>query len=998
MTFQEIILRLSEFWAERGCLILQPLDIEVGAGTFHPATFLRVLGPEPWKVAYVEPSRRPTDGRYGENPNRLQHYYQYQVILKPSPVNSQELFLESLIALGLDPRKHDIRFVEDDWESPTLGAWGLGWEVWLDGMEITQFTYFQQAGGIDLKPVSVEITYGLERIAMYLQEVDNVFEIKWNEYVKYGELHKQSEIEFSQYNFDHSDPELLRQWFEQYERESKRLLDKGMILPAYEFCLKCSHTFNLLDARGVLSVAERTTYIARVRALANAVARAYFESRKNKKFPLMNTQWNKHVEIQPSKAELTPPSPFKGDLIFEIGTEEIPARMMPDALKQMRSLAEELFKKEKIDYKRISAFGTPRRLVLYVEGLTETQKTVKEKVYGPPKHVAFKEDGTPTKAAEGFARSQGVKLEQLKYESTDKGEYVYVEISKGGKPTHEVLPELLKSLLLNMRFPKSMRWADNELRFVRPIRWILAMLDNVFLPLEIEGISSGYVTYGHRFLAPGPFKPENSKQYFELLDKARIVVDQDQRRSLIREAIEKKAREVNGKPILDEELLEEVNFLVESPRAVLCRFDKQYLELPEELLVTVMKDHQKYFAVQDEKGNLLPYFIVISNTSADNDNTVQKGAERVIRARFEDARFYYEDDMRHRLDEFVPQLKGMIYHEKIGNMYEKTLRIKELAERLAPIVGADVNNIQEAAMLSKADLLTGVVKEFPELQGFMGRHYALKQGLKYEVAEAIYEQYLPRSADDGLPKTSEGIVLSLAERLDTLGMFFSVGLKPTGSEDPFGLRRASVGILRILEERSLNISLKQLLVLTQGICVSNDSVLKELEEFFIQRLEFYLQNRGFQYDTVQAVLMKALESPLHEALRLAQVIEQIKDRPFYNELLIAYKRVMNILKNQDVRPVVNQNYLSQPEEKALFDTTSKIRQEILELISRGDFLEALQLLSELIEPINTFFDKVLVMDKDPKIRNNRLSLLALIRDTVSSVADLSKLQETSTGE
>jgi len=287
MTFQDLIMALQKFWADRGCLLQQPYDTEVGAGTFNPATFLRVLGPEPWKVAYVEPSRRPTDGRYGENPNRLQHYYQFQVILKPSPLEIQDIYLESLKAFGVEPLEHDIRFVEDDWESPTLGAWGLGWEVWLDGMEITQFTYFQQAGGIDLKPISVEITYGIERIAMYLQEIDNVFDLEWTKGIKYGDVHHRSEVEFSCYNFEEADIPMLFQLFDMYEKESIRLNQKGLVLPAYDYCLKCSHAFNLLEARGAISVTERTQYIARVRNLARLSAEAYYQQRQSMGFPLL---------------------------------------------------------------------------------------------------------------------------------------------------------------------------------------------------------------------------------------------------------------------------------------------------------------------------------------------------------------------------------------------------------------------------------------------------------------------------------------------------------------------------------------------------------------------------------------------------------------------------------------------------------------------------------------------------------------------------------------
>lgn len=290
MHFQEIILTLQRFWTERGCILQQPYDIEVGAGTFNPATFLRAIGPEPWRVAYVEPSRRPTDGRYGENPNRLQHYYQFQVILKPSPRDIQEIYLESLRALGIDPAEHDIRFVEDDWESPTLGAWGLGWEVWLDGMEVTQFTYFQQVGGLDMNPVSVEITYGLERIAMYLQQKDSVYDLDWNHALKYGDVHHSAEVEHSRYNFDCSDASMLHTLFSAYEQECLQLCEKGLPWPAYDYCLKCSHTFNLLDARGAISITERTVYIGRVRRVASAVARLYFEQREEMGFPLLQRE------------------------------------------------------------------------------------------------------------------------------------------------------------------------------------------------------------------------------------------------------------------------------------------------------------------------------------------------------------------------------------------------------------------------------------------------------------------------------------------------------------------------------------------------------------------------------------------------------------------------------------------------------------------------------------------------------------------------------------
>jgi len=310
--FQDVIIKLQEFWAGRHCVIVQPYDLEKGAGTFHPATFLRALGPEPWRAAYVEPSRRPTDGRYGENPNRLQHYYQFQVILKPSPLEVQEIYLDSLKALGIAPLEHDIRFVEDDWESPTLGAWGLGWEVWLDGMEITQFTYFQQCGGIDLKPIPVELTYGLERITMYLQGVDNVYDLEWTRGVRYGQVHHQGEVEWSKYNFEQADVPVLFRHFEDYERESLRLIEQGLVLPAYDHCLKCSHTFNLLDARGAISVTERVAYIARVRKLARGCAEAYLRQRLELGFPLIADPEERRRAITAFSALLAEPEEKSG--------------------------------------------------------------------------------------------------------------------------------------------------------------------------------------------------------------------------------------------------------------------------------------------------------------------------------------------------------------------------------------------------------------------------------------------------------------------------------------------------------------------------------------------------------------------------------------------------------------------------------------------------------------------------------------------------------------
>ena len=993
MYFQDIIQTLNRFWAQRGCLLLQPYDMEVGAGTFHPATFLRVLGPEPWRVAYVEPSRRPTDGRYGENPNRLQHYYQYQVIIKPSPRDSQELYLESLRALGLDPLKHDIRFVEDDWESPTLGAWGLGWEVWLDGMEITQFTYFQQVGGIDLKPVSLEITYGLERIAMYLQGVDNVFNLKWADGITYGEIHHHSEVEFSKFNFDHANIELLRRLFDDFEAEAKRLAEEGLVLPSYEYCLKCSHTFNLLDARGAFSVTERTGYIARVRALAKLAAEGFYNQRKEMGFPLLKGEAEEEKPVPSPEESHSPSSVHTGELILEIGTEEIPARFVPLLMDQLRGGIKKRLEEALIGHGEIECRGTPRRLILTVRDVSERQEGRSTVVFGPPRNVAFSEDGSPTKAALGFARSQGVDVSELKVLKKGKGEYVAVEKTEEGRPTRELLPELLRELILSLRSPKSMRWGNGSLRFVRPVHWIVATFNAEVMQFEIDGIRSSNRSRGHRFLAPREFETGSIENFYQKLTEHFVVSDQRERQSIIQRALKELSNSVGGRPVQDEELLQTVVYLIEYPQAVLCTFPEEYLKLPKELLVTVMKDHQKYFAIEDSTGNLLNSFVVISNTKQENSDAVREGAQRVIKARFEDARFYYEDDLKVPLEERLDELKGIVYQERLGSLYDKTERVRKIGLVLSEKTEADREKLKRAAILSKTDLVTGVVGEFPELQGFMGMHYALKAGEDPEVAKAIFEQYLPAHAKDRLPETLTGSTLSIADRIDNIVSFFSIGLKPTGSEDPLGLRRDAIAIISILKEKGFPLSLSDIIDTALKETTIDISGLdrEELISFFIQRLESMLSSEGFQHDTIKSLSPFMATLPLSQIIQRAEAIEEFRKRPHFADTLTALKRVFNILKDRTYG-LVDEGILEKEEEKELYSATQRLSREIETLLKEGNYLEALERLSELKAPVDRFFDNILVMDRDERIKNNRLNLLSEIKRSVLLVADLSKLK------
>lgn len=439
MNFQQMILTLQQFWAEQNCIIVQPYDTEKGAGTMNPMTYLRSIGPEPWNVAYVEPSRRPADGRYGENPNRLYQHHQFQVILKPSPDHIQELYLESLERLGINPLDHDIRFVEDNWEAPTLGAWGLGWEVWLDGMEITQFTYFQQVGGIDANPVAVEITYGMERLASYIQDKENVFDLEWVDGITYGDVFHQPEYEHSKYTFEVSDVKMLFTLFNMYEEEANKAMNQHLVFPAYDYVLKCSHTFNLLDARGAISVTERTGYIMRVRNLARQVAATYLEEREKLGFPLIKKGAQN----------------MSRDLLFEIGLEEVPARFLRAAMEQLQDKVVKWLDGSRVGHGEVTAFATPRRLAVWVHNVADKQEDISEEVKGPSRKIALDENGQWSKAALGFAKSQGVDPESFTFKELGGVEYIYVTKNSVGVETKSILSEGLYGILTSMTFPKT---------------------------------------------------------------------------------------------------------------------------------------------------------------------------------------------------------------------------------------------------------------------------------------------------------------------------------------------------------------------------------------------------------------------------------------------------------------------------------------------------------------------------------------------------------------
>lgn len=681
------------------------------------------------------------------------------------------------------------------------------------------------------------------------------------------------------------------------------------------------------------------------------------------------------------------------ELVFEIGTEEMPAGFVPLALGELESRFKAWLEEERIEFKGLKTLGTPRRLSLLAL-LAERQSPSEIIKVGPPAKVAFDQEGRPTQAAFGFAKQWGVEVSELILVETEKGTYVAVKLREEGKLTKELLESFLPILLTSLSLPKSMRWTGTNLKFIRPIRWILAVFGGEGLDIEVNGIKASTVTYGHRFMAPGPIEVKNIEDYLEGLRKAYVLVDPEERLQKIKEGAKGEASKVNGKPLLKEGLLQEVCFMLEWPVAVLGSFRGEFLDLPREVLITAMEHHQRYFAVESSSGELLPYFVAFSNTQAENMEHIRKGNERVLEARLSDARFFFEEDLKVPLEQRVEGLKGVLFQSQIGTLYEKVKRLVVLSERLCnKLFPEKVQRVKRAAYLSKADLLTGMVGEFPELQGVMGREYALKGGEDPEVAEAIFEHYLPRFSGDKLPETEVGIVLSLVDKIDTLVSCFSVGLIPTGTSDPFGLRRQALGLVMILLDRSLRLSLRELIGWASELISSSTSredVKQEVLNFILGRFENLMLNRGYTRDEIEAVLTVQSDDLLDAKNRIDAVHES-RNYDYLKDMIIAFKRVANILKGTNPSGVPSVDLFQQEEEKALYNAYHMVKNEAYTLLSKEDYKELITLFTTLRPCIDNFFDKVLVMEKDEKIRDNRLSLLSLIYRLFLKVADFSKL-------
>ncbi|HWR21491.1 MAG TPA: glycine--tRNA ligase subunit beta [Verrucomicrobiae bacterium] len=683
------------------------------------------------------------------------------------------------------------------------------------------------------------------------------------------------------------------------------------------------------------------------------------------------------------------------DLLFEIGTEEIPSSYITSILKDLEAQACRLFEEQRIAFSGMRTLGTPRRLTLYVERLDQSQGDLVREVVGPSRAVAFDQDGLPTKAALGFAKAQAVSVENLRVKTLDRGEYVVAVIVERGAHLEEMLPVLLPRLITSLSFPKSMRWGQGTFRFVRPIRWLVALYSGRVIPFEIDGVKSGNKTYGHRFLSRGQIRVRSFQDYIEKLEERYVIVNQHRRRELVTRLAEEAAAKVGGKPVFDDELVEMVTSLVEYPTVVCGRFEHEYLLLPREVIMTPMRKHQRYFPVADDSGKLLPYFVTISNMKAKDMEIIRTGNERVLRARLKDAAFFFKEDRRIQLRERVPQLKGITFQERLGTMLEKVERLTKLVayltEQVAPHL---VHDACQSAQLCKADLVTTMVKEFPSLQGVIGREYAQLSGEPAVVAQAIEEHYLPRFAGDRLPESLVGALVGIADRLDTICGCFGIGLIPSGSEDPYALRRLAQGVVQILLSTGIDLPLSQqisksLELFGDRLTLPKERVAQEVMGFLAARLQAILIERGVPSDLVEAALSVNAER-VSDAGKRAEALATFRREADFTELAATLKRVINILPKGFSKSVDPRRFVSSAE-RALHSEATTLRAETEHLVQAGDYVRALQLIAAIRPIVDMFFEEVMVMVEDRDLQENRLAILKEVADLFCGIANFSKI-------
>jgi glycyl-tRNA synthetase len=1035
--FQSFVFSLIEYWGRFGCLWTQPYDAAMGAGTFHPHTFLKGLGPEPWRSVYVQPCRRPVDGRYGESPYRFQHYYQLQVFLKPAPSDIVDVFLRSLEHIGIRLQDNDISLLEDDWKGPTLGAWGLGWEVRANGQEVTQFTYFQQLGGVDLDVISGEITYGLERLYMYATGMKSALDIPYNDHFTYGDIFKQNEVEFSHFNFKNADVDSLFSTFSQCENKVRELCDLNLVLPAYDYVLQASHAFNLLDARGAISVSERQRYIGRVRECARLCAATYKAEREKLGFPMMQRLPSdprmpfipKAVPPAESISKLSQPTDATSvetknhvNLCVELGVEELPpafqtaaAQHLEESFKSWKTSCKDKFASvpefsAAIEKLESEILVSARRLVLLCRGLPKMEPSVKREFWGPAQRIARAADGSLTPAALGFAKKAGVDPAALEWKERADGVFLYTEKQEQGGELPMLLANEFVQWCQGVESGLKMKWIVDEKAtpFVRPVRWICALADDKIIPVSAFGLDSANLTYGQRILHPHAIHIGHAGQYLERIRALDVEPSRNTRINLIKQQAQKLARSVGGSlPTGIDDLVEKVAGLSECPQLFLGRFPEKYLRLPERLITSVLREHMNYLSVvHPQTGVALPYYVGVAGYPCSNIEGMIDATATVVCGRLDDGAFYFDGDLKTPLHQLFEKLESQLFQSGMGTLRDKSMRVAALARELAHKTRATdellVQAAEPAGMYCKAD----------EMQGLMGgilvREQKLFGGQGELVAAAIAEHYAPAGANAALPQTQLGKLLSLADKLDSLVVLIGHGTDVKGNKDPFGLRRMSLAILRLLgcdgESAAVEQSLTTCLAMTAENCRRHGmSLHPETEEkvfsFILGRLK-PLWKTTYDPGAVEAVSARLSSQTVAASLDWVRatsraLVRQGNEPAALALAMVPYKRCRtlteDLLKNGD-SPAIEVECFVEAEERDLYEALQAAEIKGHDLLLNNDCDSYLEVLAELRHPMANFFDRVLVNAQDFKIKQNRLALLLRVRRLYDNVADFSLVQ------
>ncbi|HHY08798.1 MAG TPA: glycine--tRNA ligase subunit beta [Corynebacteriales bacterium] len=665
------------------------------------------------------------------------------------------------------------------------------------------------------------------------------------------------------------------------------------------------------------------------------------------------------------------------DLLVEVGFEELPARFIDDAVQQLEETITKQLKQERLHFSDVKTYSTPRRLAVLIHDLSEEQPDLVEEIKGPPRQIAYDAEGNLTKAGTGFARSQGVSQDEIEIRQVQGGEYLFARKHVVGQETYTLLPTIILDAIRGLSFPKNMRWGSYESRFARPLRWIVALFGAKVIPVTIEAVQSDRYTYGHRQLSPGPIAIQSPRDYKEVLENNYVMPDSGERKQIIWEQIQALASKHGGKVQLDEGLLQEVTNLVEFPTAFCGSFQKDYLDVPSEVLITSMKEHQRYFPVVDSEDNLMPLFIGVRNGADNHLDNVIKGNEKVLTARLADAKFFYDEDCRTSLDENVEKLKWVVFQDGLGTMYQKVLRIERLSGLLAEKLGytPKLDSISRTARLAKADLVSQMVYEFPELQGIMGEKYALLAGESEGVAKGIGEHYKPRFADDSLPTTVEGTVVGIADKLDTLVGYFALGRIPTGSQDPFALRRQAQGIVQMLVGGDYSISLREMISLAasgyEEVCLDIEHE-NALVQFFLARLRVFLLEKGHEYDIIDAVLASN-DDRVPDLVKKVEELTKFRRTDDFTNLITAYERMSNLAAKSEQISLEPNKFSAA--DKAFSEAVAELEKNTLHHLEGKDYRRVLLNFAEFRKHVDSFFTDVMVMDQDPAVRQNRLSLL-----------------------